>query len=117
MTALDRNHLVSHNCRNCYQSGPAPLLLATALASVLMFSYVGKAFSASSPAQGASAQLGQTTLAVVNDGSGSGGMGWDSRIRLNQIPHPAGHAGLSAASSPIPRAGAATPAPVDRVTS
>lgn len=46
MTALDHHHLESHNCRNCYRTGPVPLLLVTALASALTFSYVARAYSA-----------------------------------------------------------------------
>jgi hypothetical protein len=46
MTALDHHHLVSHNCRDSYQVGAAPLLLVGALASALMFMYAEKAHSA-----------------------------------------------------------------------
>lgn len=47
MTALDHHHLVSHNCRDSYQVGAAPLLLVSALASALMFTYAENAHSAS----------------------------------------------------------------------
>ncbi|MGO9444069.1 MAG: hypothetical protein ACLPXB_04740 [Thiobacillaceae bacterium] len=46
MTAFDRRHLNSHDCRDSYQTGATPLVLCAALASALFFTYAERAYSA-----------------------------------------------------------------------
>jgi hypothetical protein len=47
MTALDHNHLISHNCRDGYRCGAVPALLVSALVAAWIIAFPDRAHSAS----------------------------------------------------------------------